>query len=116
MNEGNHIISSNVLEKIALIMPAIEKKKDINSAMEKHIKYEWMLVGSKHRDVMNIIKPFVRPLKSPPKVYPSIIIHAGNGETKSSSIFFWNFILKKDEDVLLYELIIIAIATSPGIR
>ena len=110
------MISSNVLEKIALIIPASEKKKDINNAMEKHMIYEWIATVSKQRAVINIIKPFIIPRKSPPKVYPRIIIHVGSGETKSSSTFFWNFILKKDEDVLLYELIIIAIATSPGIK
>ena len=88
INDGNHIMSSKVLENIEFTIPATEKKKDIRKIMQIHIINECILNVIKNSVVISTIKPLSIPLKIPPNVYPMIIIQVGKGESKSSSIFF----------------------------
>jgi len=107
-------MSSKVLAKIALTIPAKEKNRDEknNIAMVKN-----QLNASKNKNTYEaayIMIAFNIERKTLPKANPNIITHVGDGEITSSSIFLNIFVVNKDDTGLLYEFIITDIIIKPG--
>jgi len=78
------------------------------------ISQELTCSGTKNNDI-NVTKDPTRILlPSPPTTNPQMIICVGTGATNSSSIFFWNFCEKKEDDTFAYELVMADIIIKPG--
>lgn len=63
-----------------------------------------------------MIAAIIPPRITQPSVYQAIIVAGCTGATRSSSIDFWNFAQKNEDDTFAYALVMTAMRMIPGIR
>lgn len=106
--------SSYDLANTPFSSPASEKRTVVIRIVMTTINHEWTCRGTNKSETIVTSVPTMIPRPTPPAMNPKIITFVGTGATSNSSIFFWNFCEKNDDDTLAYELVIADIMIRPG--